>query len=339
MAFSPTLATSNFDLDLEGGQSKICSKCGQFKSMDRFSPTRSTFFSDGHLPICNNCVKEYLVNAKFEWAAVDKLCQMANLPFIPTEFERLHDMNGDDVFPRYALIFQDKEFEPFGWDDYFKEFKRLREAGRIEQELPELREDYYAKLRKSWGSNYDEEALEYLENLLNGLLATQNVNGDLQMDQAKKVCKISYEIDCRIRDGSDFDKILTAYDKLVKTAEFTPKNVKNLNDFDTIGELVRWMEKRGWKNPYYDGVTKDIVDETIKNIQVFNRRLYVNETGIGEEVSRRLEALKETDLQENNTYNTQTSYDIDEFENDGYTALVGGEEDFNASLGGEDSGA
>ena len=63
---------------------------------------------------------------------------------------------------------------------------------------------------------------------------------------------------------------MTAYDKLVKTAEFTPKNAKNINDFDSIGELIAWMEKRGWKNPYYDDVPKDIVDETMQNIQAFN---------------------------------------------------------------------
>lgn len=335
MEISPLLPS--FEDDTQS--SKVCTKCGRYRSAGHFPFTRSTFFADGRIPICDDCIKKYLIESNFEWAAVDKLCQMADIPFVPTEFERLHEMNGDDVFPRYALIFQDKEYESFGWDDYFKEFKRLRDTDQIEQELPELREEYYKKLRKRWGGNYDEEALDYLENLLNGLLATQNVNGDLQMDQAKKVCKISYEIDCRIRDGSDFDKILTAYDKLVKTAEFTPKNVKNLNDFDTIGELVKWMEKRGWKNQYYDGVAKDVVDETIQNIQVFNRRLYVNESGIGEEISRRLEALKDTDLQEKSTYNTQTSYDIDEFENDGYEKLIGDADEFDAELGGDANGA
>ena len=49
---------------------------------------------------------------------------------------------------------------------------------------------------------------------------------------------MSYEIDRRIEEGSDFDKLLSSYDKLVKAAEFTPKNVKNINDFDTFGEAM-----------------------------------------------------------------------------------------------------
>ena len=39
---------------------------------------------------------------------------------------------------------------------------------------------------------------------------------------------MSYEIDNRIREGSDFDKLLASYDRLVKTAEFTQKKVKNI---------------------------------------------------------------------------------------------------------------
>jgi hypothetical protein len=39
-------------------------------------------------------------------------------------------------------------------------------------------------------------------------------------------------------------------------------------------------------------VPRDVVDETIANIQAFNQRLYTNESGIGEEITRRLENLK-----------------------------------------------
>jgi hypothetical protein len=81
---------------------------------------------------------------------------------------------------------------------------------------------------------------------------------------------ISLELESRIRAGADFDKLLSSYDKLVKVAEFTPKNAKNANDFDSVGELIKWLEKRGWKNKFYDGVTRDVIDETIKNIQNYN---------------------------------------------------------------------
>jgi hypothetical protein len=32
-----------------------------------------------------------LVSEEFSWAAIDKLCQMADIPFIPREWERLRE--------------------------------------------------------------------------------------------------------------------------------------------------------------------------------------------------------------------------------------------------------
>jgi hypothetical protein len=45
--------------------------------------------------------------------------------------------------------------------------------------LPGLAEEKRRKLVEKWGGNYDDEALEYLEQLFNGLMTTQNVNGAL----------------------------------------------------------------------------------------------------------------------------------------------------------------
>jgi hypothetical protein len=178
--------------------------------------------------------------------------------------------------------------------------------------LPGLADEKRKTLKAKWGANYDDEALEYLNNLYLGLLSTQNINGKLQMDQAEKICKMSYEIDRRIAEGTDFDKLLSSYDKLVKAAEFTPKNVKNINDFDTFGEAAKWMEKNGWKNTFYDKVTRDIVDETLKNYQNFVQRLYTNESSVPEEVTRRLEALKATaEIEREGYYQTDKSYDLD----------------------------
>ena len=145
---------------------------------------------------------------------------------------------------------------------------------------------------------------------------------------------MSYEIDRRIEEGSDFDKLLASYDKLVKAAEFTPKNVKNINDFDTFGEAVKWMEKNGWRNRFYDNVTRDIVDETIKNFQNFVQRLYTNETSIGDEITRRMEALKHTAaLEAEDYYGTNKEHDLDSFEREGYEVEFEGESgDFEVDL-------
>ena len=312
---------------------KTCSICGGTFGPEGFIKTKSLFYPDGYLPMCVDCIKQLLVEHNFDWDLVDKLCRYTDIPFIPAEFERLHESNGDNVFQVYADVFLSSEFEGLGWKQYYEEFLRLKEKGHIEDELPILKEEKRKQLKEKWGSNYDDEELQYLENLLDGLLQTQNISGALQFDQSLKICKISLNLDSKIREGADFDKLMGSYDKLVKTAEFTPKNVKNASDFESTGELIKWLEKRGFKSKFYDNVTRDIVDETIKNIQSYNQRLYTNESGIGDEITRRIEALKTIkDLE--NYYDVGKEYDLDEFENDGYEELMKNEE-FVADISGD----
>lgn len=327
MGLYPNIKRKNFAL-------KTCVRCGQTFGTEGFAPTKSLFFPDGTIPICNDCVDKDLAAHDWDWEYIDKLCQMADIPFVPREWERLRDMTEQEVFYRYATVFLSSEYEGIGWSDYYKAFKELKQQGLIEEELPEIAEKRERELKEKWGGNYDMEALQYLEGLFNGLMTTQNVNGALQVDQAKKICKMSYEVDRRIEEGTDFDKLLSSYDKLVKAAEFTPKNVKNINDFDTFGEAIKWLEKKGWRNTFYDGVTRDIVDESMKNFQNFNQRLYTNESNIGEEITRRLEALKNTAAMENNSYyGTDKEYDLDAFEREGYEVVFEGEdEEFSAEV-------
>lgn len=318
MPFKPNLPPKRYSFVF-----KNCNRCGTSLGPDSFAPTSSYFFPDKVLPICNSCVKEFLRAEDFSWAAADKLCQMADIPFIPREWETLRDANGDDVFPIYARVFQSQEYESIGWSDYYEKFKELKQRGLIEDELPVLSDEKFRDLSEKWGSNYDREELIYLEDLYNGILQTQNVNGELQMRQARQLCMISLELESRIREGQDFDKLLSSYDKLVKVAEFTPKNTKSANDFDSVGEFFHWLEKQGWRNKYYDGATRDELDELMKNIENFNQRLYTNESGIDEEISRRVEQLKiANEAEKEDFYGLQTEFDLDSYDNEGYDDLL-----------------
>ena len=305
---------------------KKCSKCGQMFGPESFAPTKSVFYPDGVIPLCNDCVNTLIDTNEFKWNVVNKICQMADIPFIPKEWERQAAMDVHDVFYRYATIFESTEYEGLDWSTYNEAFLKLKRQQNLESELPLLAEDRRKKLKEKWGKNYDDEALQYLEGLFNGLLSTQNVNGALQIDQALKLCKMSYEIDERIAGGEDFDKLLSSYDKLVKSAEFTPKNAKNINDFDTAGEMTKWMEKRGWRNTFYDGESRDIVDETLKNFENFNQRLYTNESNIAEQIEQRIKNLQSAADMEN-YYDTDKSYDLDAFERDGLEQLFSNESD------------
>lgn len=317
---------------------KTCERCGQQKGPDEYCATTSFFYPDGYMPVCAECLNSYFKENDWNWEAIDKICQIADVPFVPKEWIRMQEIAGDDAFKRYCEVFLTTPYDSFGWDDYFCEFKRLREEGRLEDQIPEIDEQKRKQLVKKWDGEYSPEDFERLEDLLDGMLMTQNITTKLQMDQALKICKLSLEIDSCIRASQPVDKLLSSYEKLIKIANFTPKNSKNASDLESVGELFKWLEAGGWRNRYYDGATRDVVDETMKNIQNWNQRLYVNETGIGEEIARRIEQLRAVAKleQDGDEFSLNEEYDSDKHEVDGYNELFTDqeEEDFAADLGG-----
>lgn len=272
---------------------KVCAKCKEEKTLANYIAVKSPFHC-GTLPICRDCIANIIAAAPEErrWNTVNKLCQWADVPFIPEEWEKVAAKNGRNSFGIYVAIFRNEEFKTLNWNVYNEAYLQLREEERVEDAVPALQEKRKRDLQRKWGLEYDDYQIEYLENLHQGILNSQNIVGALNEDQALKLCKISLIIEEKIRAGEDFSKELKSYDSLSALANFTPKNVKDANEFDSFGEVFAYLEKTGWTNTYYDGAVRDEVDNTEKNIKNWLRYLYVNETGIAEEINERIENLK-----------------------------------------------
>ena len=274
--------------------SKKCSKCAIEKTTAHYIAVNSKIHN-GSLPICRECIGQMISNEKDEskkWNLVNKLCQWADIPFIPEEWDKIYCTKGKDAFGIYCSIFRSEPYNTLDWNMYNEVYLQLKEEQRLEDAIPTLKEKQMNDLRKKWGMSYDDEQLGYLESLHQGLITSQNIVGALNEDQALKLCKISLIIEEKIRAGVDFDKDLRAYDSLAKLSNLTPKNVKEANEFDSFGEVYAYLEKTGWMNKYYDGAVRDEVDNTEKNIKNWLRYLYVNESGVAEEIEERINNLK-----------------------------------------------
>lgn len=276
---------------------RICQKCGESKSIAHFIAIENSLLHDKQLPICRECIKKIIADAAKDnkakvWNTVDQICQWANVPFIPDQWEKCYQGYGADGFGPYCSIFRAQEYKHLNWEEYNRVYLQLLEEGRVEDAIPELREKKNEELRRKWGDTYDEQELEYLENLHQGILTSQNVVGALNEDQALKMCKISLIIEDKMREGIDFSKDLKAYDELAKLSNLTPKNVKEANEFDSFGEVFAYLEKTGTELEYYDGAVRDEVDYTMKNMKNWLRYLYTNETGVAEEIEQRIQNLK-----------------------------------------------
>lgn len=311
---------------------KKCQRCGEEKTLANYIAVNNSIIHGGSLPICRQCLAKQLDKANQEgelWNVMDKICQWADVPFVPEEFDKIYEGHGRDAIGFYISMFRGKPYDTLDWKMYNEVYQQLKEENRVEDALPEVRASLRRKMQQKWGRNYDDEQLEYLENLHQGLLNSQNIVGALNEDQALKLCKISLIIEEKIRAGEEFDKDLKAYDSLSKLANLTPKIVKDANEFNSTGEIFAYLEKKGWINKYYDGAVRDEADYTAKDIKLWLQYLYVNETGVAEEIEQRIENLKiSAQLQGKN-------FDENEFRE--YMAQQGSapleEEDFKVDLG------
>lgn len=284
---------------------KRCQRCGEEKTVANYIAVNSIIHG-GSLPICRQCLAKQLDQANQDgelWNVMDKICQWADVPFIPEEFDKIYQGHGRDAIGFYISMFRGKPYDTLDWKMYNDVYLTLKEENRVEDALPETRAATRRKMQQKWGMTYDDEELEYLENLHQGLLNSQNIVGALNEDQALKLCKISLIIEQKIRAGEEFDKELKSYDTLSKIANLTPKVVKDANEFNSTGEMFAYLEKRGWVNEYYDGAIRDEVDFTIKDIKLWNQALYVGETGIAEEIEQRIEQLKQAAALQGNDFN------------------------------------
>lgn len=310
---------------------KKCTKCGEEKTPANFIGVNSPLHN-GSLPICRQCLAKMIQDAPRDenWNFVDKLCQWADVPFVPEQWAKIYEGNSKDAFGMYVSIFRNKPYDTLDWQMYNNVYLQIQEEDRVEDALPEMKEYQMEKRRQKWGHNYDDEELEYLENLHQGLLNSQNIVGALNEDQALKLCKISLIIEQKIRAGTDFSKDLKAYDDLSKLANITPKAVKDANEFNSVGEIFAWLEKKGWVNKYYDGAVRDEVDFTIKDIKYWLRYLYVQETGISEEIEQRIQNLKDAAALSNSTFDEKEFRDY--MENSGNFDGFDEEEEFEVTI-------
>lgn len=288
---------------------KRCSYCNREQPTTEYTRTRCKFFTDGYIPVCNSCLDLIVrsANDNERWNKVNKLCQWVDVPFIPKEWEKIYRANTKGWFSTYCRVFGAKEFDNLDWREYNDLFLKLHQADILVDEVPGYEEEKYKMLTKKWGP-YEHSELDQLEDLFNETIATQNVTTGNQIDQLKKICKTSLLIDERIAANQPYKDLMDSYEKLIKTAELTPKNTKNSNDFDSIGEVGAYLESLGWLNKFYDGATRDEVDETIKNVQNWTRKLCIGESTMTEEIEQKI----------NNLIGSTAVPDYDSFDYDEY---------------------
>lgn len=277
---------------------KNCRKCGQYYKQDMFLPSSSWFFPDGYIDICNDCLDKYLGDGA-DIDKADKFCQYADIPFDLNNWMTVVNNNGYGAFKIYANQYWSKKYDTTGWKTVHEEWKKIIEEND-RSKIDIFTQEDLKNLREKWGNGFTQEQLLYFENMYNDIDKTQSITTAIQKDNARKMCMLSYKIENAIwqndeqgKNGTEVKSLIGAYDQLAKSADFTPKTAKNVGDFESIGELCAFLEKRGYKNKFYDWTPRDEVDKVMLNLQKYTKRIVVGETNIAEELNNKLEQIQQ----------------------------------------------
>lgn len=312
---------------------KVCACCGRVLPKQAYSSTKSPFFIDGLLTICNDCLNAEVLHMEGDWGYMDMVCQWADVPWVPEQFTKIYTSVPAQAASTYLKYFSAQEYSRIHWETYQEKWKNAIDSNNEKILHPIFNQQELDQLKLDWGEGYSPQDYYALEDLFKGLVSSFGITTKLGEKEARLLSKLSLQMDqCVAEGGAGIDKLVSAYNNIKKSAGFEAENAKDNDEFTSVSELVMYMEKIGWKNKFHNEETRDIVDNTMKNFQNYARRLYNNEATMEDQIDATIEAKKRMDALEMQSFD-----DIaDEYDNAGYvvadTAPDDEEEDFNPEL-------
>lgn len=255
-----------------------CEVCRKSKSTAEFMPSSSPFWLNGHINICYDCVQD-LVDGD-DLNQVDRLLQFANMAFMPQEWRKIWKREGGAAFKKYANNYYEFNYYKYDWGEQNEKLMEIARHGLADVELEELKPGFLRELKTTWG-DLEESDLLWLENYYNSILEDYSVDTEAQRDQFRKICRMSLVIDKQLMKGQVDKDFMTQYNNLMTNAL---KNVERTQGdaITSVGQIVDFIEKRGYTANFYDGIPRDEIDMIEKNIKEYIADLVRGETNLPE---------------------------------------------------------
>lgn len=284
---------------------KSCKKCKQYYKQNMYYPSNSFFFPDGYCDICKDCLDEYLGDGR-DIDKFNKVCQYLDIPFELNEWINIVENNLNGYLNLYMRSNWNKEYGG-SWKETTEKWKKIVKENKEKENIDIFNREEMDKLMEKWGYGFSKDQMLKFEKMYEDIEKTQSITTAIQRDNAKKMCMLSYKIEEAIwnedengkGNGSEVKSLISAYDQLAKAADFTPKAAKNVGDFESVGELCAFLEKRGYKNEFYDWKPKDEVDKVMENLQKYTKRVILGETNIADELNSKLDQIQAMNAIEN----------------------------------------
>lgn len=270
-------------------------------------------------------------------SSIYRILEEVDVPYIPSEFNKLKDKYGDSknanqtVVGRYLGKMKLTQYKDYRWSDTdeivekekeqemrAKELKNQQVRHLVETEGMDVEEavkhitepkfdfgdiftqEQKKQLQLKWGQHYTSEELLKLETFYENMHASYDIVSASHEDYLMQISKISLRMHAAI-DLNDFEshsRLASGYDKLMKSAKFTASQTKEEERFiDSISEMVRLCEEKGFIPQYHEESRQDVVDITIRDLKLYNKNLVEKEHNLGNLIE---EAAKQIALEEAN---------------------------------------
>ena len=277
-------------------KNRKCVKCKVEKPEYLFQKTPSRFIPGHRSLICTPCLETMVKQSDLD--EVDALLRHLDLPFDIDKWTQLYATHKDHTLSAYFNLLADEHYKAVSWADENARWKLAKEEKYIDDEIKEISEAKFRRLKEAWSAAYEKTDLLWLDNFYNKIVATQNVSTPILQEKARDFCELQLLIKKGLRSGADVSKMMKQADDIVKTYNFTASSAKSAADFESVGELMVYYGKKGW-HPNWHNEPKDSIDFLMQDIQNYLKRLVLNEGSFVEQVEDRRERYNMTERLEN----------------------------------------
>lgn len=269
---------------------KKCIKCGNITPPEEF-PIALSPVLEGRGLVCFSCIDK-LIATTDNINMVEEVCRHLGLAFFPDEWFRLAEEWNGVPTKHYFRLWEDVEWQNKNdWREMAELWRERIKTGSAIEEVDVMKDAHYEKLSRKWRvqrSTLGYEDLLWLENYEQSMCSDYNIKGRDKLDQLRKICKISFLLENALDVGDDIKDLMKAYNDLMKVAAFEENQTAMSGHISSISEMVKMFEDRGFKPRFYRNEKKDIVDETLADMQEFTRRLILGEPTLPDIVAQKM---------------------------------------------------
>lgn len=201
---------------------------------------------------------------------------------------------------------QNAEFDYEAPPEEVTEYQSLN--GTLKGLMPNLedeisQEDKVALVMK-WGGDYSLSELIQLEKKYDEMCRCFDINDSDTIGSLIFICKTYLKMNNAIdaNDIETYQKLSRVYESLRKSSKFTAvqKNDKELESFNSVGQLVAFCEKEGGKIPKWDlSIPLDSLDKVIIDMKKYTRDLIYEDTALSRQIEEYLKKREATDKKKN----------------------------------------